>query len=263
MCSQLIEDDKSGFRSTHAILKKYFSKDSLLSSELELFKVIKESRGLKREEALKVISEVMLAVKSLDRKTIDIKKSNLIKEINYNFGKDFFSKYRLHDYRTLATIQLLVDACSSEGKLSENIQRVKLEEALINYMVTSNNEQAVECDREIDNLVLSIASKNFNEKYGNSLSKNQKIILENYTRAIVTDDFSSIRKIICDSRDRILGIIERSFLMKEIREDSVMKERMVEAKNILINLDTLKINDSVVQEILLYQKLCEELISNE
>jgi hypothetical protein len=51
--------------------------------------------------------------------------------------------------------------------------------------------------------------------------------------------------------------------MKEVQEDKVMKQRYVEAAKKLSELDVSRLDESVIEEMMLFHKLAEELSSNE
>ena len=103
----MVEKDTSSYQKTMDILRKYYGDGAILAEERELFDVIMNARGLSEVAARRVLGEVQRVAKSMDARKIDIKKSNLIKEINYTFGRDFFSNHRVPTYRLLASIQML------------------------------------------------------------------------------------------------------------------------------------------------------------
>ena len=103
----MINKNHDATQKTLEITRRYYGDGAPLSEERELFDVIRNARGLSESAARRVLGEIQRAAKEMDVKKIDIKKSNLIKEINYSFGKNFFFDYRIPEYRLLASIQMV------------------------------------------------------------------------------------------------------------------------------------------------------------
>lgn len=259
--SQLVEQDKEGAVKTAEIAETYFSPGEPLCNELELFKAIRDTRGVSKDTARRILGEVTRQAARQDVRKLDIKKSNLIKELNYTFGRDFFDKHRLPEYRLLASIQLYIDG--RRGKqINENFEALQLEDGLISWMTTVPSvKQGL--DEKVDELVCTMAAKRFNEKYGNSLNSGQKSLLESYVRSLVTEKLSDLQKKVESDKRKIATLLISSYKMKEVQEDKVMKQRYVEATKRLSELDTAKADENVIEEMMLFHKLAEELTSNE
>lgn len=260
--SQMLERDKSGLAKTMEITKKYFAEGRVLANELELFKAIRDTRGVSESTARRVLGEVARQSGRLDHKAIDIKKSNLIKELHYGFGKDFFSAHRLPEYRLLATIQLYIDGCRAGRKLTEGVQAIQLEDGLVKYMTSIEQAPQQHDDGEIDDLVCTIAMKKFNERYGKALNRDQKILLETYGKSSMTGNQLPIQRRMAGDRLKVWDVLKRSQDDKDIMADTVMATRLVEAAGKLAKMDTQNVTDEKVEEMLLYWKLAEELTSN-
>lgn len=264
MGAQLLDEDKAGYARTLEIVKKYYSAETSLAKERELFEVIRNTRGVSEGVARKILGEVARHAKALDRKKIEIKKSNLIKEINHSFGKDFYSAHRVPDYRLLASIQMLIDGYQNGGPIVESVQKIQLEEAIVRFMTTTAPEKGrVSTEEKVDNLVANLAAKKFGELYRGTFNKDQKVLLERYVRATMAGDRVSLGRFLVSERDRLLEKFRVAGIMKEMREDKVMKERMDEAVRKLGSLPVSNGNDEAVEEVILFYKLAEELSSNE
>src|SRR5271165_3205878 len=101
MGAGLIDHDKKIYQESLGLIRKYFGEGTPLGAERLLFEVFRENRGVTEGAAWRVIEEVKRLAKALDHKKIEIKKSNLIKEVNHTFGRDFFSRHRIPEYRLL------------------------------------------------------------------------------------------------------------------------------------------------------------------
>jgi hypothetical protein len=199
----------------------------------------------------------------MDAKRIDIKKSNLIKEINHGFGQNFWDEHRVPDYRLYATIQMIIDAARSAQRLTESVQSIQLEEGLVRYM-TSVTEFAVAPppNQDIDQLVMAMTAKKFQEKYSHSLNPNQKVLLEKFLRFQVAGDEKRLFEHINSEHTRITKALESEMISKEASEDPIMKEKLTEAY-LRFTEGGRRTLDEEVERLMLYQKLVEEIDSDE
>jgi hypothetical protein len=257
----VIEKDQKTYKRALEIVKKYYGDGSPLSEERELFDVIRTARGLSENSARRVLGEIERHAQGMDAKKIDIKKSNLIKEINHTFGQDFFSVHRVPDYRLLASIQMVIDASRSQTRLTETVQKVQLEEGLVRYMTTRGSFQETGPQKSgVDSLVMAMVAKRFSEKYSSSLNTAQKVLLEKYIRFQVTGDSVPFTEFTLAESRRIAGALDRALLMKEVVEDPKMKQKLIEARE---GFRVGKTVDEDAEIMMTYQKLVEELESDE
>lgn len=262
MASQLLDEDKKGYAKTLSLAQRYYSAGAPLAQERELFEAIRKTRGVSEAVARKVMGEVQRRAARLDHKRIEIKKSNLIKEINHSFGKGFYSDHRVPEYRLMASIQMLIDSCRQGGPIMEAVNRIQLEEALVRFMTTTEAPKAKTGGDRVDGLVAALAAKKFGERYGRAFNPDQKRLLERYTKAQMSGDIQGLSRFILTERDRLRTVVNDARALKEIKEDKVMAERLDEARTRLMNLDIAK-TDEAVEEVMLFYKLAEELTSNE
>lgn len=258
----LVDGRKDQYSKAVEILKKYYSPGQPLSEEREIFDVVTKSRGLSEHSSRKMIDEVRKHVSHLDPKKIEIKKSNLIKEIHYAFGQDFFDVHRIPQYRLFASIQMLIEQYKSKSSLTESSQRIQLEESLVNFMMTKDNVRTAQVGEKVDSLVAAIAVKKFEERYSGTLNESQKKLMRkfmNYSMSGNTEQFSREME---KERQTLVESLSKSLSLDYFRDDNIMKERMNVAIDSLKNLKNMT-SDSSVKEILLYQKLKQEIDSNE
>lgn len=265
MAQAVIEKDSSTYKKSLGILKKYFSEGQPLHSERQIFEEIMSSRGADENVARGIINEVIREAKNLNHRLIDIKKSNLIKDVHMSFGKDFFSEFRLSNYKAYASSQLLINGCSSVA-LKENIDRVQLKEALvkfISYKVTENKEEP---GTDHDGFVYKLAIKKFNERYNDALNPRQKQFLKEYIIALSSPmnvDNQKVQSLLENERKLILHEMSNHELSSDISSDKKLKEKFILSKKQLITTDYTKDDNQLVEELMLYQKLLQELKSDD
>ena len=86
-----------------AILKEHFNTSALLHQELNLYKTLSDVRGVQKDTAEKILSEVKRVYHTLGEQEIFDEQSEVIKKINTDVGKQVFSNF-ISNYKTLATI---------------------------------------------------------------------------------------------------------------------------------------------------------------
>jgi hypothetical protein len=272
LSTAMVEKDKGAYQKTLEILKKYYSEGTILAEERELFDVVKNTRGVTENAARRILAEVQKQAKKMDVKKIDIKKSNLIKDVNYTFGQEFFGEHRIPEYRLLASIQMVIDGCRGDAMLSESVAKIQLEEGLIQYMTTKGDYSVKQpvSKNDIDALVMKMMTKRFEEKYSKSFSASQKQLLEKYIRAQVTGDQSALNKFLDEETVRIGKVLAAASTMKEVIEDPEMAKKLEEARNMYLMPEHYSgkrswepTKEQLIEEVMLYQKLVEEINSNE
>lgn len=263
LAGQMIDRDLVGSSRTLRLVKEYFSAGQLLAEERELFDTIVGTRSVNEITARRILSEIGRAAAKMDGRLLDIKKSNLIKDVHHGFGKGFFDNYRLPHYRLLASIQMFLDSHRSRGRLSENVQKIHLEEGLVKWMTSSIDiSPKFNQDREIDGLVTTMATKKFQERYGKEFSGNQKALLEKYSQAVLDGDLDTVAQKLYEDKRLILNEMRAHQDDPLVRKDAVTSERFFDAYHRLNEMNVSRVNDETVEEMLLYWKLAEELKSN-
>jgi hypothetical protein len=158
---------------------------------------------------------------------------------------------------------MIIDAARSAQRLTESVQSIQLEEGLVRYM-TSVTEFAVAPppNQDIDQLVMAMTAKKFQEKYSHSLNPNQKVLLEKFLRFQVAGDEKRLFEHINSEHTRITKALESEMISKEASEDPIMKEKLTEAY-LRFTEGGRRTLDEEVERLMLYQKLVEEIDSDE
>lgn len=267
LATQVINRNKVVYDKVLEIVKKYYGSGMPLSEEREIFEVIKNVRGVTDSVARRILHEAINVYRHLDHKKIELSKNNLIKEINCSFGKSFFSEHRLPEYKLLATIQLYLDGNRNNRSISESVQAIQLEDSIVNFMTTSSQlSRKTEHEDRIDDLVCALATNKFRNRYRHTLSQRQQKLLEEYAKLSLHGDEKDLNLMLNDEKTRILLVMRKARAMNEFKDDKVMQNRLAEAEEKLKlfgKQNNAMRSEEFVQEIMLYQKLEEELTSNE
>lgn len=260
----MVDNNPNLYLKTVSLVRKYFSEGQPLAREKEVFDAIVKSRGLTEQSARKILQEVQKHVGSADKKKLEIKKNNLIKEIHHTFGQDFFDVHRIPEYRLYASIQTLIEQYrNNESHLNEGIQKIQLEEALVKFM-TSQPTHLLEGTKgeKVDGLVATLAMRKFEERYSGSLTESQKKTLRRFMNFSMTGNEVQFRREMTEEKAHLLEGLAKVRDLACFSDDKVMGQRMDEALKSLKELTDLT-SESSVQELLLFHKLLQEINSNE
>lgn len=256
----IVERDRTGADAALAILRKYFSAGAPLAEELSLYRTVMETRGCSRYVAQRVLGTLLKRARKLDRRTNDIKKSNLIREINYGFGMDFFSRHRVPEYRVLASLSVMVESELGRRPLSEEVERARIEEALVGFMCSESSDP-VPVDHDRDELVYGLARKKFEDRYSRSLSEGQRRVLRSYIRSLFSGDQVHLNGVLDEDRVAIRGRLRAAELDADCKSDPVVVERLRVASTMLRERRELPPAEAV-EEMLLFHSLVAELDSD-
>lgn len=258
----LVDKDADSYLKTVGIVKRYFSPGQPLTLEKEIYDVVTSARGVSPAHARALLDEAKIQIQKLDHRKIDIKKSNLIKEVHYAFGQDFFDIHRIPQYRLLASVSMLLENYKRPGTITESAQRLQLEENLVSYMTSKQPSQTEQRLEKVDTLVATLAMKKFEERYSGTLNEGQKKTLRKFMNFSMTGNREQFDREMNEEKRVLLDCMKSHRDDSCFSSDNVMLERMNEAIEKLSSLDDL-VSESSVEEILLFHRLREELESND
>jgi hypothetical protein len=254
----LVEGDSSSANISKAIVKKYFSTGSELHKEYRLINALVNASVGSEIVAAEVLNEARKASRKFNSKTLKIEKSNLIKEINHEFGKTDFYTESVPDYKMYATASTVISYWRDEKHLDINTvidYERKLLEALSLPRAEINVEEP---DPNIDNLVVKVASDKLQKKYQTKLNESQSEIISLY--AVEAD--------IVKTRQKIQMIKESA--LEDVRNYTNEKSGNLSEKLSLVsekinNLETDVVDDDLISRTLEIIELSEELkgVNNE
>jgi hypothetical protein len=256
--NNLIEGNKKEAKKATKIIERNFKKGTELYKEFRLFNALATSKVSNTHTIASILSEAKQAARKFDMSKLDKEKSILIKDINYQLNKNFFYE-SLPNYRDLGTIQL---ALNEWRKSEPDIKNLVSFEGVIAENMLKKSENVVKENIDLshsDRLVLKIMTEKFNQKYSEGLSKDQKMIIENYVfykgkNDKKLTDFLNRKKL---ETVKAINIFEdktsNKYLLKKI-DDVRLKINEVSSNNI---------DDKSVVKFLTLTKLIDELKKGE
>lgn len=264
MASTMVNRDPEKYLKAVGIVKKYFSPGQPLAREKEIFDAVVKNRGMTEASARRLISQIHEHVKNLDSRKVEIKKSNLIKDVNYAFGQDFFTVHRVPEYRLFASVQMMIEQIrQGSNVLAENVERIQLEESLVRFLVAPLSESPSKSSgREVDGLAAALAMRKFEERYSGVLTEAQKKTVRRYMNYSMIGNKEQFNREMEEERAGLLKKIRESSALPYFKADQVMSTRLDEAVTRLSSIKDLT-TDSAVQELMLYHKLSAEIDADE
>lgn len=259
--SCLTEDKKDEVAKTLNVIKKFFSKGTPLSEELKAFRTLLNSHVKSPETAQKILSEVCKFTKTLSAKNIDKQKSLLLKEINYHLDAKTIFGYRIPEYRTYATVQVLFNNARTKGNPLDNVEKYKLEESIVERLTKGKieeNTDMLKVNPKHSELVHRFATKRFTEKYQSVLSEDQKLLLTRYAASLLSESDKSFKNYLAAEVEKIKQSLS-SVKDPELMKDYQLMSRINESKEKLINESFDVVNDEKIVRLLQYMALAGEI----
>lgn len=215
LTKNVVQKNENKKRFIVSILKEHFSKGTVLHKELSLYRGIQESTGLDKKIAAKILFESKIEYDRLPKNEIFNEQSKLINKINKSLSQNVFSNF-VSDYKTLASISQMFNETTPVK------ERVLLEESIIENMC---KPEAIEQKMvPVDNLAYKMFIKKFNDKYVDSLLKEQKELLTNYVVSF-SDNGLSLKVFLNEELTRIKEKVSKCMEIEEIKQDQSMKKK--------------------------------------
>jgi hypothetical protein len=265
--------DNSAITKAKTLVQKYFNsgRQSELSKELALFKVLYESTNLGKETASSLIEKVKTTAKtSINNNKLREEKNALLLEIHKQLKDSSFFDRPIEDYKIQATIQVLLNSWKSNNNIIHEslcTEAVLLEERLFQHLTSSvsnikpNKDVLNMTSEDVDRLVINIMTNKLNKKFSEVLNEAQCELLQNYIYASKDNILNEqLNTKLLSIKERVLKQIDLVLDNKEY--DKVLSEKLSSVKNILLK-EYVDITDETITFYMGALKLEEELLSTE
>jgi len=237
-----------------SIIKKHFKNGSELSKELKLYQYLVKENFDNSYKAQEFLNIVLSERKKLNEGVLKREKYNLIKTINERFTTNDFFKYRVSNYKSLASIYKLFE--NSEGVspkewvecknvILENVTKKPKAEREV-------NTEYVNESKDVRLLAYKFLVDKFNEKY-KGLTTEQKSVLRNYINNV--DNSDNLKRFILRESEKL----KKEFSKIKI-SDKVSAIKLKEVVNLIDGLSNSKIvSENQALGLLRYHQLLNEL----
>jgi len=253
----LIEGNTELAQKALDIIQKRFDNSTELYKEFRLFNALAKSTVSDSAIAAAILTEAKNAARNCNHKNLSYEKSMLIKDINYNLCDNSFYRRRLPEYKIYATIQTLLNDWRA-GDSSDLSRMVQYESIVAQHLIKEKNIENVESmsNPDVNSLVVKIMSEKINKKYGSTLTRDQKSILQEYVFSMSDDNNDRIAAKLKEIRDDSLGDLAK---FENHTDNNVLLEKISGVRNKIVSESLDNIGDESISRFLVLVKLREEI----
>ena len=242
------------------ILKKFFSNNSTLLKEYQIYHALLNKRFEKEANATVLIETLINAHTKLNKSVLRRERYNLVREIKDTYNIEDFFKAKIPNYKIYASVYNLL-----ENKDASPMSIVDSKVAILEHVTNKNlpnkpkKEMAMEeyekFDKETRALTYKMLMEKFNEKYS-GLANNQRRLLKEYVYNV-----SNSPKLKAYLNEEIKYVKEQLTSLAE-NTDQVTQIKLTEVKNLIKPLcKKSSVHDDIVINLLNYYELVNELKS--
>lgn len=253
--NSILERDEQTKKYFINICKSFFSKNSILKKELDLYRTINETHEMPTNLAEKLLNEAKKQYEMLDKKKIFNEQTKLINILNKLSNGKIFNTF-VPDYKNLATISQVFNNATTIK------EKVLLESSIINKMTSSPENAEKEKLQTLDSLTYKIFVKKFNEQYGENLLSEQKELLTKYVMSFA-DGGIEFKLFLNEEIERLKQNLSNCLNTKEISQNNFLNEKTNLVLKKIQGYSKKNADQQMVQEILKIQSLVKEINSEE
>tara|TARA_B100001094_G_C18179304_1_gene799845 strand:- start:1874 stop:2743 length:870 start_codon:yes stop_codon:yes gene_type:complete len=250
----LVENNQDKATKVLKITSKYFKSGTELYREYRLFNALHNTTMPSESLATRIIGEAKGEARNFNSEKLYKEKSSLIHEINYSFNDPKFYSQRVSNYKSLATIQRLLESWRNEEPDidSQAIYEAKLHNWLLQEKRASDMKDLK--TQDVDNLTVSIMTKKFNESFTKELLPEQASLLQDYVFSIGKEE--NISEVFQERKNSCLQELKNYSLTCD---SDIVKSKISLVTEKVENLPTSNIDDEIVSRYLTVMKLSSEL----
>lgn len=243
--------DKNSKRKSKVVslVKEHFSAGSILTEELNLYKILLESEDVKPNIAERLLQETKFAHAQIDNNAVFSAQSRIIAAINKNLGQATWSNF-VPNFKSLASVSAIFNTKMSIKK------KVLFEQTIIEKM-TSPRDTADEL-KTIDNITYHSFIKKFNSKYSDLL-KEQKDLLNRYITSFADEGFE-LRVYLNEELSRLKALVAKA---TQTTEETLISQKLEGISNYLEEFRKREFTDTDLNKVLKTQELVKEISAND
>ena len=244
----IIKGDAERKAKVISIVRKHFTGDSLLKKDLECYRSLYENQNLDQTTSKKIVEAALAAKRLIDPDGLFKQQTEVIKDINKELDPQTFNNF-VPNYKSLATIAKMFNTDSPK-------QTVMLEAKIIEGMVNDTEISKLE---PIDSITFTTFTKKFNQKYGDTLLREQKELLRQYISSFSSEELE-IKIYLNRELGRLKESLEKATEVGEVAADEDMINKTKLVKELLESLSSeTTLTDTNLFTILKTQELVKEI----
>ena len=260
LAKSILENNDLNIKKAKEIAKKHFNGTNNISKELKLFNTLFEANYPgNRNVAIVLIEKVKSSILNIPQKDIDEEKHLFLKDVNSLMCESFFNS-EVKNYKTYATIQVLLNHWRSKELFESLSEEAELQEKLIEHITSPAVEDSSKTINEIVNsdvngLVVKLMAEKINKKFSSVLCEEQRKIIQSYA----INDFSTLNNLLESVKNQSLKLIEEASLQKETYQQDVI-DKLNQTKNSLLEESGKPVSQEQISFYLGLVKLNKELL---
>ena len=252
------------------IWDKHLHPKSETYKEFVLFNALYESNLKSKEVAYSLLNKARDVCKNQSQEVLDAEKAALINEVKATLkDKDFFDR-PVSDFKTFASVQVLMNAWRGIGFKGDIADLATLEESVLEHMCTPKVANSLENEAEklttsaIDSLVVKLMTEKLNKRYENLLNETQRRMLQLYVFSQNdTEKKASLVSLLEDLKARTLKSVKSPVLTESL--DRTVKTKLQEVVKLLEESSYSNIPENLGDDLIAFYmtiaKLTEEVES--
>jgi len=256
LTTAVLSDNRKNAEICIRIIGESFAPGTELVKELRLFRAL--STVTVKNDALldRIIREAREAAGNVDVKKLSREKSALIRRLNESFGKDVIFSQPVENFRSLATVQVLINEWRKDSSASYVFE---LEDKLMTEMKYQPVAEKREEVGDVNQIIVEMAKKRFFDKHKNLSSAQLTMLFEHVSatersRPSLTERYEDLRKAAVTGINQYLG-------QEGNKQSEYFVQKLKEAKNKIegFSFDDRLSSEKQIARALTIQKLLEEL----
>jgi hypothetical protein len=229
---------------------------------LQVFNALHESNLKSKEIAFSMLEKAKAVCKKQSQLKLDEEKASLINEVSSILGDKSFFDRSVPDYKTFASVQVLMNAWRGTGFKGSISEMAQLEEMILEHILTVKNKPEIDASdvttSEVNSLVVKLMTEKFNAKYNGLLNEAQKEIVNLYMLSHSSKE----------NREHLVSLLEnlKVCTLKSLKSpvmteglDRILKSKLGEVISLLEGSDLSNITDETITFYMSVAKLKEEM----
>lgn len=250
----LVDGKNEQAKEAMSIVQEHFKQGTHLHREFKLFNALVRTTVPTESIALRILDEAKKAAKEHDSVALDREKGLLIRSINKRLNISNFFEQRIPDYRSLATVQTLLNdwRCG----INADIARIAEYETKVASMLTEQKiVPSLDVNGKVSNLSVNLLKKKVGEKMSSELTTEQFKLI----KLSLMQDKKNLVPLLSETKDNALNNI-KDFERKN-KNESIL-EKVGDVKVLIESLSPNDTSEENISKFLTLTKLVEELKEN-
>lgn len=257
-----IDERHDDIAKARQLWEKHVHPKSATYTELQVFNALHESNLKSKEIAFSMLEKAKAVCKKQSQLKLDEEKASLINEVSSILGDKSFFDRSVPDYKTFASVQVLMNAWRGTGFKGSISEMAQLEEMILEHILTIKNKPEIDASdvttSEVNSLVVKLMTEKFNDKYNGLLNEAQKEIVNLYMLSHSSkENKEHLFSLLENLKVRTLKSLKSPVMTEGL--DRILKSKLGEVISLLEGSDLSNITDETITFYMSVAKLKEEM----